>query len=299
MKLRARLHPLGPGAHEVLASYLPREALIFQSARCPVDVGDPVLPRIFEAGDKTEGFWVSGESTFTADELREVTHYELVCRSIVRESDRDFQENDAARERTLLMDAGGESPIRLMSGLSLSRIPLKPNMVGSVGDWTQEYVLGAAVAQAFTKARFTGYSLMPVRNPKTGGHHDGYSQLYSDAVLPPAVVDASVERLTRGAPSEVGQLRHLGCLAYKFPTLNGRPDFNRTAEPWGGWHGWPSWVVSARVEKTFKKGKLRGWHFRPVLYAGSALYSEYLAAWTELRARVEAAAKSQMDGGRW
>ena len=84
MQLTARLFPLGR-SHEVLTTLLTPEALIFTSARCPVDVADPILRRILEAGDTSDGFWVSGEATFTTGELREISHFELVCRSVVRE----------------------------------------------------------------------------------------------------------------------------------------------------------------------------------------------------------------------
>ena len=75
--------------------------------------------------------------------------------------------------------------------------------------------------------------------------------------------------------------------------------FNRTAEPWAGWHGWPSWVVTARVEQVFRAGKLRGWHFRPVLATESDLYADYAASWRTLRDIVRGTAKSRFEGGRW
>jgi hypothetical protein len=152
----------------VLTTLLAPEALVFTSARCPIAVEDPILRRILEAGDTSDGFWVAGEATFSARELRELSHFELVCRSVVRETDNDYKANAAACERAALIDAGGHAPIRLVAGFTLSRIQMKPNMVGSIGDWTEEYVIGSAVAEVFKGARLSGLSLGPVTNPKTG-----------------------------------------------------------------------------------------------------------------------------------
>ena len=299
MELRARLFPFGDATHRALASVVPPESLRWQSSRCAVDFEDARLSRILEAGDTAKGFGVSGESVFSAAELGSVTHFELVCRAIARETDRDFQANDAVRQRTRPIDAGGERPIVLLAGLFLSRVRLKPNMVGSVGDWTQEYVIGSGIAEVITRAGWTGVTLLPITNPRTGAAYTEYFQIFSKALLPPAIVDCSVERIRSRYPDDDGSLRHLGCLVYERSALLDRPDFNRTAEPWGGAHGWPVWVVSARVEQTLKKAHLRGWHFRPVLTSGSDLYTEYVSKWTRLLAAVSASTRSKMDGGRW
>jgi hypothetical protein len=278
------------------ASLLPPERLVFKSGRWQVNLEDPVFRRILKAGDGAAGFWVSGEAIFSPSELRGVTHFELVNRSIAKETEKDLAANDAVAERTAMFNAGGQGPIRLLAGLSLTQIRLKPNMVGSIGEFTAEYVLGAAVTQAFRKARFTGFSLLPVTNPRTGLAYKEYFQIFSEAILAPANIDCSVQPIPM--PDDDDFLRHLGCLSYDSSALLDRPDFNRTAEPWCGGRGWPAWVVTARVMKTFKDSKLRGWHFRPVLTTESDLYSEYLAHWRNLRKTVGDTAKSSM-GARW
>ena len=299
MRLNARLFPLAETSNQVLQRVLPPAALVAVSARYPVDVEDPVLEQILAEGDRAGGFWVAGEAVFSPAERLTATHFELACRSIARESAADFTANDAVRARTRKVDAGGSERIRLMSGLFLSRIALQPNMVGAIGDWTEEFVMGPAVVKAFAGAGLTGYSLVPIVHPKSGTTHEGFAQLFSDSVLGPATIDQSVERVRSSAPIEDGQLRHLGCLSYPRDVLAGRPDFNRTAEPWAGWHGWPSWVVSRRVEDVFRQSKLRGWHFRPVLETGSDLYQRYDALWRRLRMLVASTTRSKMDGGRW
>jgi hypothetical protein len=299
MRLQARLFPLGDDSKRVLSSLLRPEALVFTSARCPVEVDDPVLARILRDGDSADGFWVGGEAVFSVSEARAFTHFELACRSIIKESKADFAANDAVRASTPLIDAGGHAPIRLLPAVTLTRIPLKPNMVGAVGDWTAEYVLGPVVANAFADAALAGASFRPVTNPRSGGTHDGFVHLFSDAILPPSAIDDSVERIRSRYAEEDGTLRHGGCLAYPVEALRHRPDFNRTAEPWAGGHGWPSWVVSARVSEVFHAAKLRGWHFRPVLTIESDSYAEYAAKWRRLKAAVTSTTRSTLDGGRW
>lgn len=299
MELIASLFPLGARSERVLARLLPPEALVFQNGRCPVSVEDPVLARILEAGDAADGFWLHAESVFSTPELKGVTHFELVNRSAVQETDKDYQANFAVMEGAPLIDAGGEGgPIRLVAGLCLTRIRLKPNMVGSIGDWTAEYAIGSAVAQVFGEAGLTGFALRPLTNPTTGFPYEEYSQIFSEALMEPAIIDFSVQRVLSRHKEEDGALRHLGCLCYNDAALIDRPDFNRTAEPWAGWFGWPSWVVSARVMKLFKSSKLRGWHFRPVLASESDVYPQYLALWRLLVDTVGSTTKSQMSGGR-
>lgn len=299
MKLQARLLPLGEESQRLVMSVAPLEATSVQSARFAIDVAAPGLAKLLETGDRAGGFWVSGEAVFTPAEMRAFTHFEVVSRAVVRETRKDFERNDAVRARSPLIDAGAERPVRLMSSLYLTRIELKPNGVGTIGDWTTEYVVGSGVAQRLANEGFSGLTLIPVLETGTGRPHAHYRQLYCEALLPPATIDASVERVVSQFPEEDGHLRHLGCLSYTAAGLRGRPDVNRTAEPWSGWHGWPSWVVSVRVKRAFVEAKCRGWAFRPVLTRGSAVYDEYAAAWRQLRALVGATTRSAFDGGRW
>ncbi len=186
MKLTVYLHPLGDDSLELLDTLIPETARKIVSARWPVDSDDPALPKILRSGDSTSGFWVSAESVFTAAELREFSHFEVICRKLNRETDEDYDWNMAACLRAPLTDRGGDSPIRLATGFSLSRIAMKPNMIGAIGDWTGEYVVGSAVADAFKSNDFSGVAFLPVRNPKTDAPHAGFFQIYSESVLEPA-----------------------------------------------------------------------------------------------------------------
>jgi len=299
MKLKAHLFPLGDDSSELLVGLIPEDAREIVSARWSVALDDPVLPKILRGGDSTSGFWVSAESILAAAELRELSHFEVICRKFIPESSKDYDLNMAECLRTPLVDYGAESPIRLVDSLYLSRISLKPNMVGGIGDWSGEYVAGSGVAGAFKSGDLSGVTFLPVLNPKTDAPHSEFFQIYSDHVLGPAEIDCSIERVQGDESGEHGGLRHLGCLSYREEILLERPDFLRTAEPWDGWWGWPAWVVSSRVVNTFRERKLRGWAFRPVLVADSQLYSAYLSQWTRLHELVSQCSRSKFDGGRW
>ena len=298
MQVTAWLFPSSDKSRDELLRAIDPVEFQFISARYGVRVGSPALERIFEATDAADGLKVSAGAVLSKLELRSLPFRELMCRSTARESDRDYELNNAACTATPLQDFGAEEPIRLFQGISLSRVKIKPNYVAGVGEWTDEYVLGTGVQQVFAAAGLSGYSLVPVMNPKTGSPWPEIAQIYSSSVLPRSMRDASVDRIESRFEDENGKLRQLGCLAYEPSDLEGRPDFNRTGEPWRWW-GLPSWVVSSRVEHLFQQFRLRGWAFRPVFLAGSDLHAEYLGAWDELRRLVARTRNCSFEGGRW
>ncbi len=210
MNLYAWLYPLDERSATIVARRSSLAEAKMVNGRYPLALDDPALPMVLDEGESAKGFWVSGEAVFSPAELRTVTHFELVCRKLIAETRKDFEWNDAAKDKACLCMAGGESPIRLTRDLTLTHIRLKPNMVGAIGDWTQEYVIGSGVAEAFQKVKFTGLSLLPVRNPKTDTPHEGVYQIFSDSALKPATIDCSVERIKSPFPEENGHLRHWG-----------------------------------------------------------------------------------------
>ncbi|MBN1663762.1 MAG: hypothetical protein JW943_09195 [Deltaproteobacteria bacterium] len=298
MHLNARLCPFGSSL-EVLKRLLPSQSLKATSGRYAVALDDAVLPAVLQEGEKTGGFWVSGEAVFTKEELRCISHFEAVCRKFISETNKDHEHNFAAFQKTRFAARGGKEPIRLVSGFALSRIPLKPNMIGSIDQWTSEYVIGKAVVDAFRQAGLTGWSTKSVLNPKTDNFYSDYFQLFSEVVLHPVIADCSVQRIRSEYPEEDGHRSHIGCLSYHAKDLKGVFDFARTAEPWCGWFGQPSWVVSSRVRDVFAAQKIKGWAFRPVLTIESDLYRQYLVQWLMLCEIVEKYKESKFDGGRW
>ena len=298
MKLKTHLYSLADEGNELLASLIPESEREIISERWSILLDSPVLPEVIKAGESTGGFWVSAEAVLSTAERRRTTHFEVVCRKVVNASDKDYEANLAICEHIPLVNKGGESPIRLATGFSLTRIPLKPNMVGAIGGWESEYVFGSAAASVFDSEAFSGLSFVPVNNPRTNTPHEGFHQIYSDNVLDPAIVDCSIERIRSDWPEEDGKLRHLGNLSYPEEALTDKADFLRTAESWAGWFGWPSWVVSRKVVDVFRNKKLRGWAFRPVLLRESDIYSSYIEQWTYLNKLISQCPRSEFDGGR-
>lgn len=299
MKLRTWLYPLDECSAEIVTRLAPLAAAEMVNGRYLLDLDDPALPVVLDEAESVKGFWVSVQPVFSSAELRTVTHFELVCRKLISETRKDFEWNNAAKDKAPLFNAGGESSIRLLRDLTLTHIRLKPNMVGGIGDWTQEYVVGSGVATAFQTANLSGLSFLPVRNAKTGTPHEGFSQIFSESILKPATIDCSVERINSPFHEENGRLRHLGCLSYAADELEHTEDFSRTSEPWGGWHGWPLWVVRAKVKEIFTEQKLRGWVFGPVLNTNTDLYADYVRQWERLSRLVMQCTKSKFSSGRW
>jgi hypothetical protein len=152
MRLQARVHALDPSARARVVEVLGPGARQ-RSARYEVPLD--VLPRLLERGQPAS-FWVSGEAVFTRDDLASVTHFEAVCRSIAPETEADYEANFATMDATPARDAGGFAPMRLVRGFRLSRVKVPPNAIAAIGDWTGEYVLGAAVARILRDSDATG-----------------------------------------------------------------------------------------------------------------------------------------------
>jgi hypothetical protein len=49
----------------------------------------------------------------------------------------------------------------------------------------------------------------------------------------------------------------------------------------------------------FKRARLKGWHFRPVLERGTAIHDQYLALWNRLSALVAEGVNTNFQGGRF
>jgi hypothetical protein len=299
MFLQARLFPKGNSSLEIILKSLPSDPLQPLSARYPVKVTDPVLSEIIREGDAADGFGIGGETIFTGEELQLISHFECVCRKYVQEGKRSYEHNYKVCDSSELIHASAVDPIRLTSGFALDKVGLKPNMIGAIGEWTNEYIIGAALYDSLKLSNFNGWLVKPLLNLKKNSPYDEYNQLYSPSILKPAIIDCSVEQIKSSFKEENGRLRHLGCLAYFASDLAGQPDFSRTAEPWAGWHGWPSWVVSARVVNFFQTNKFRGWAFRPVLTVESGLYQEYLEQWQVLCEIVARSSRCRFEGSRW
>ncbi len=272
MQLIAHLVPRQPGAHTALV------------------VGSPALRDALQRGDALGGFGVSAELVLSAAEAASLSHFCVICRKTVPESDAAYARNHAMWAATPETDAGAGSPIRLARGFHLSAAKIAPDTVAGIGEWTQAYLAGTPVWQAFEAAGLTDLEPAPVLQPRTGQPLPGVAQLFTGHWLPPAQSDLST------GPS----FTKWGALSYHAAQLEGQPDFLHTAEPWASTrHGWPLWVVSAAVRALFVKGCLRGWAFQPVLAVESPLYAVYQSLWEVLRELVDATQHSALEAREW
>jgi len=251
--------------------------------RSPVlelDAASARLPVLLESTKSLSGSWFNPVVAFTRQELDRADYFQLECRKTLGESPPDMEWNERHIESLEPIRTAAGTDIYLPRRIALSKVhALKPNMVACVGQSMPEFVVHDDVGAAFTAAGFDGFSLRPVYDSRTQGAQAGVRQLYSNSILPPAVLDRTTP------PGDGGSLRQLGCLVYAELDADAVTDFNRTAEGWAAGY-LPLWVVSARVRELFLRSRFRGWGFRPVLAKGSEMHAEYLRLWERLFAQV-------------
>jgi hypothetical protein len=249
-----------------------------------IDSEDKLLDRILLITKNTSGIWFNPIMLFSKSEINQARYFQLECRKVVNESGPDYEINASRLKQMKLVNTVGHCKIKLLDQVALSKISLKPNMVGGVDQWTTEFIITSAVAKAFKNEQLSGLNLKPVYDPKTGKHYAEYFQLYTSKILPPVVRDATMLGLEELIPEE-GGLRELGCLTYDFSESFPIFDFNRTSENFGS-NYMPLWVVSASTRNCFLRNRLRGWSFRPVFEKGSELYNVYITKWMSLLNRM-------------
>lgn len=249
-----------------------------------IDAESEMFERLLELTQHTSGFRLTSEMQFDTGELGAVEYYQLVSRKTLKESSLDYSINIANLRATDFLSTGDKRRIKLLKKIALSKINLKPNMVGHLDEWAEEFIVTDLVAHVFRKCGLSGFDTLPIFNPKTRENHQNYFQLYAGNILPPAVFDVTVVEIESGFAQEK-QLRHLGCLTYELESCGVVNDFNRTAEPWSSNH-LPVWVVSKGVVQCFRQNKLSGWAFRPVLDKQGDLYAAYIKKWTTLRHQI-------------
>ena len=264
---------------EVIARAFDLKSLVFE-----IDSEDELFYRILLLTKNTTGISFNPIMLFSKSEVDQTRYFQLECRKVVNEFGPDYEINSSRMKKMKFISTIGHCKIKLLDQVALSKINLKPNMVAGVDQWTMEFIITAAVAKKFEDDKLLGLNLKPVFNPKTGKHHSGFFQLYTDHVLQPIVRDATILDHKEEIPEE-GGLRELGCLTYNFHESFSIFDFNRTAENFGS-NYMPLWVVSDRVRRCFVHNKLRGWAFRPVIEKGSEIHKLYLMKWESLLDRM-------------
>ena len=232
---------------------------------------------------------------FSKKEVSAARFLRLRCRKVVEDSNADFVR---MRKEFDSRPWIGEDPyrrFRLPNRLFLSRINLRPNQIGGVGQWTLEYVAAAGICTGFLEDGLSGLAALPVYQTKTGQPFDGYVQLYCESILPDRIIDAASLPIgsTRGPsrvnPALVGDEKAYhtwGCLCYSAEALAEAKDFNRTGERMIAFE-FPDWIVSQRVRARYEARLLKGWAFAPVLEQGTEAFDVHEQLWQSLYAVLE------------
>ena len=217
---------------------------------------------------------------FSRKEIDESDFLRIRCRKIISESQTDFERTRADVDS---LDWIGEDPkrrFRLPRRIFLSKIQLKPNQIGGVGDWSAEYIVPRGVRSVFEQEGLSGFKCLPVFNTRTGDVIGEYFQIYSDYTLAPRHLDLASPETYSSHREEQGY-DALGCLCYESSSLDSTLDFNRTGEDLVSFE-FPDWVVRSSVRDCVRQHKLKGWAFEPVLTVGSERYHAYCELWRSL-----------------
>lgn len=253
------------------------------------DARGPLLAQVL-AHAQAEGERMSflRELQFAPPEVAAASHLEVVCRKTIGQSIAESRATLDDYHTDALLPAVGRWQVRMPRRIFLAK-PVPAQTIAHVDQYTGEYVLGCAAAQALRTSGLTGWELHPVLHwktmkpqPEVGMH------LTAHALLPPALECGTTFETFDDGPQKPGMPRRYGAISYAAGALEESTDFARTAEPWCAW-SIPQWVVRQRVRAWYEQASLRGWAFWPVLNEGTALHREHEAHWEEILARVRAA----------
>lgn len=250
--------------------------------------------------NEKEGTWFNPWMEFAEEELDQCDYLQPVCRGpVFAETDADYKQTrkwlDAATKKESIQGF----KVNLLERVCVKDRKLKPNVIAGVLQWTPDFILPTEIMNIFKQSQLDGFSVREVWNRKAQLPFGDYHLLYSDhfmpaakrVVFPPesisfeerfkddfAKVGISQTRARELAQQDKEQLSLYGCLCYETLNRKNLKDFNRTAEPWAS-NDFPLWVVSRRVRDIFRKHRLKGWLFEPVLEKGSELYEEHRLLW--------------------
>lgn len=237
----------------------------------------PDLDAVLHAAARWGSVDLNPSMEFDPEEIGRAEFLRIRCRKVVPDSRADFTRMRADLNELPWIGDDPKRRFRLPNRLWLSKIRLKPNEVGGVGQWTAEYVIAKGVRSSFEQARLSGFGTRPVFDTRTGQPFDAYVQLYVDHILGPRVLDLASPESSSTLAEEQGY-DAMGCLCYDSDTLREALAFNRTGERLTSFE-FPDWVVRASVRDCFRSHGLRGWAFEPVLVVGSASYAAYDELW--------------------
>jgi len=263
-----------------------------------IDTEDPLLDALLAAAARAgRRLVVLRHVECSRAEVLAASHLEVLRKARIPDPQVDDRATRADMEAAPPRPTAEGWVVVLPQRLFLAPSALKEGGLAGVGEWTGEYVAGVRAAALLEGSGLTGLSLRPVYAPvkaRRGGGAAGASlvqpgcrQLYSESILPPALLDRTAFTTRDDGPAGPRTPRRLGCLSYAAGALEGARDVSRTAEPWGPC-GMPDWVVSARAREVIEGAKISGVAFRPVLVAGTPLHAEHRRRWERALDRLEA-----------
>ncbi len=224
--------------------------------------------------NETEGTWFNPWMEFTEEELDQCDYLQPVCRGpVFAESDADYKQTRKWLDAAPKKESNDGFKVSLLERVCVKERKLKSDVIAGVLQWTPDFILPTSIVSLFSQSQLDGFSVKEVFNRKAQLAYGDYHLLYADHFMPAA---NRVVFPPEGTSSE--ELSLHGCLCYEALDRKYLKDFNRTAEPWAS-NNFPLWVVSRRVREIYRKHKLKGWSFAPVLEEGSDLYKEHKLCW--------------------
>lgn len=200
------------------------------------DAGSPAFDRLLEVSKAGRGCWFNAWMEFTTQELAQSRFFQLECRGkLIREKGADYDLNIARLQSHPFITAGPGAKIRLLDRIALRGASVGPNQVACASDWMAEFVVSQEVGRIFESEGLTGFTLRPVFDSRTKAGYDTLFQLYTDHIMPRAIVDATTPAYRGQTDPE--DRRQLACLTYDFAGNPPIADFHRTAEAWSNNNG--------------------------------------------------------------
>jgi hypothetical protein len=250
------------------------------------DAASPVLPRVLAhgRGERLSFLW---HMAFAPAELAAASHLAVQCRKTIGQTDADRKATWAAYDAETLQPSAGGWSVRLPQRIFLGKAP-PPAAICHVDQWTGEYVLGPAAADALRGSGLTGWDLRPVLHHRTKAPQPFAWQLATRDLLPPVLPGVNRFATRDNGPAAQATPRRHGLLVYPRGALAASPDFARTCEPWCE-NETPQWVVRQAVRAWYAQAALQGWDFWPVLEEGSDPCREHEARFGMLNESLAAA----------
>lgn len=235
--------------------------------------------KLLKTTKNIRGIVFSTDLKFSKEELNDVKFYSIRGMKFIKESKGDFSKNIDYEDRIDLTTTSDNYKIRLLKKIYLNKINLKPNYICGVGDGNIErrgdYITTSFVKDLIKKERFSGIDFLPLyRSDNT--IHDNFFQLYSDQVMPVAIIDNITSKI--GREEVTSYLLNLHCFIYDYADIDFDYDFIRSAEPIFAAET-PALIISNKVYKFINKVNIKGIKFEPVLDSNSQLYKDYLERW--------------------